>query len=222
MCFIMFILILLGFSHVKSKTWETLLENRIVQKLQKKTKEYLKQQSKNGNTKSLFSTFTSYFKNESLESSIIGDFGFDLLIKGYNTLNRENKEKLEIDFNNIIHNTFKEYIEHLCNFNWKIRDILELIVQLASKFNLSQEEINFYVIYTSSSVLGFRRFGQGSFEKKEIKEKIKDIRNKRTTAILMKYPIEMKNEKEEIIVISNVGNFLPLKEFSKFFTLYQE
>ena len=200
-------------------TWETLLENRIVQKLQKKTKEYLKQQSKNGSTKSLFSTFTSYFKNESLESSIIGDFGFDLLIKEYNTLNRENKEKLEIDFNNIIHNTFKEFIEHLCNFNWKIRDILELIVQLASKFNLSQEEINFYVIYTNSSVLGFRRFGQISLEKKEIKKKIKDIRSKRTTAILMKYPIEMKNEKEEIIVISNVAKFLPLKEFSKFFTL---
>lgn len=200
-------------------TWETLLENRIVQKLQNKTKEYLKQQTQKGKAKSLFSTFKSYFKDESIENSIIGDFGFDLLIKGYTTLNRENKEKLEADFNYIIHNTFKEFIEHLCSFNWKIRDILDLIVQLASKFNLSQEEINFYVIYTNSSALGFRRVCNGSIEKKEIKQKIKDIRSKRTTAILMKYPIEMKNEKEEIIVISNVAKFLPFKDFSNFFTL---
>ena len=197
--------------------WELLLEDRMIQKLNMKTKEYLKIQNKKNSKQGLFSTFTNYFMNESLENSIIADLGLDASISKYTSLSREHKEKLENDFNTIIHNTFKEFIEHLCNYNWKKRDILELIVQMASKFNLSEEEINFFVIYTTSSFLGIRRTLKN--DNNELKKKIKNIINKRITAIEAKYPLDMKSERETIYVIRQSSTYLPKSEYINLFTL---
>lgn len=200
------------------EVWNSLFEKKMEMLIEKEIKGLYKKQQKQ-KKQSFFTNISNFLSSEMLEESKIVDYYGEYHFENYMNLTLQHKEHLENEFLIIIHQTLKELIEHMCNFNIEIETIFEFVVYNSSNLNLHQDTINFYLFYTHSNILTVKSNISTSLEQSN---KIKNIKTNKTAAILSKYPLDMKTQKEKRYVISFISNYLPYSEYVNLFMLNKQ
>ena len=200
--------------------WEKLIENRLIQKLSFQVKN-ISEVKKNNSKKeknSMFSSFiksnSDFEKNSEINHSLLETLNYDKKIKGYNLLNDNEKLIIDYEVENLIKKILIEFIEHCLNYQLSIPDTVNLIVEIGSKFNLSIEYINYFILCINISSLSICR----KIKNYHIKEKI-DLIRKNDISLKLNYSCLMKKEKEKKFVLLNIINYLKKDEIIPFFLL---
>ena len=178
------------------------------------------------NSSKLLSAF-KIFNRDKNNNYLVQTSGLSKKIKGYKNLPDNKKPYLDQFAMNEIEIILKEYISHICNFNFNNEKAIDVVIDIANKFQFSKEMINYFVnnigtwIYSSK-----RRLPEDSHED-EIKQKIYEIKN--TLNLWTSNYDEKKEEKikssnkyslkQILTIIIEVSNFLPLKEIPKIMCL---
>lgn len=223
---------LLGkFNFFKTKlSWVRMIEYRLLLKLQQRVNEFRAQNKQQGGssiTKGLFNTFSNIF-NKAMESdieeieeepSIITDFGFNTRLENYPKLTKAQKDILNNEFVSFVHITLKEYITNLCNFNYDLSEGIELIVEIAMKYSLDSYKVNLYLTLFNIAGKTIRRGSNTDRNPSEIDQKIKNIKNKNNTFILLKYPSSPSTDEEKQIMLQKIMPFIETKAKITLFVL---
>ena len=115
-----------------------------------------------------------------------------------------------------LHLILKENILFFINYNFGINNAVDFIVKICNDFNMSNEFVNYYILYLNSSSYSIRQYGMDFLQEYKIKNKIDDIIEKRYENINLNYPIYEKikfyNDSEKKILLLNCSIFLTNKE----------
>ncbi len=184
--------------------YNNLLDNKNSQTLQK-------------NTGNILNNIFSLMKQE--EEQDKGKFN-----KFINLCNFTNFEKLSKNYQiefiqnayEQLHLILKENILFFINYNFGINNGIDFIVKVCNDYNMSNEFVNYYILYLNSSSYSIRQYGMDFFQDYKIKNKIDDIIEKKYENINLNYPIYEKikfyNDSEKKIVLLNCSIFLTNKE----------
>ena len=214
--------------------WEKLMENKFIQKISFNVKNILQNKKNNNNNKKknksgMFSSLMKYIKEDISKSTIyespnsnlntnsktiIKNLGYDNKIEEYNLLDDNEKLIIDSEVQEIIKKIIFEFIEHLLNYNLSIPESINLIVEIGSKFDLSTNYINYYILCINSASLSICR----KIKNFEIKEKI-DLIIKNDVTIKLNYPCVMKKDKEKKLILLHLFNYLKKDEIIPFFLL---
>ena len=206
--------------------WNVLFEKKVHALLDKEINALYTTQLKQKNAHSQTNVFTKHITRllnieiEMLdESELVDYYGSDDVFENYVYLDIGHKRKMEEEFRRIVHQTLKEFIEHLCNFNFTIESIFEFIVNASSKLNLQSASVNYYLLYASTSELSVKQHAKCNCLSYNERMKIANIKKNKHTVIVSKYPLDMKTQREKEIVINNTMKYLPHNEYVNYFTL---
>ena len=200
--------------------WIKLIESRIVKKINKKIKSLV---DKN---KSLFFTrpyaisniITNIFqlnKNYIIESTDLFNY-----IDDYDKIALDEKKDLnENDTPKYIHSIIKNFINHMCNFNYGLENSSDLVMEICNKYKVNIENINFYVLYLNTSFYTIRTQFQNKKLNDKKMEKIKELYSLTPYTLQLKYPCSLITDKEKIIVLKNVSKYFEDKDLINIFYL---
>ena len=213
--------------------WEKLMENKFIQKISFNVKNILQNNKNNNNNKKnksgMFSSLMKYIKEDISKSTIyespnsnlntnsktiIKNLGYDNKIEEYNLLDDNEKLIIDSEVQEIIKKIIFEFIEHLLNYNLSIPESINLIVEIGSKFDLSTNYINYYILCINSASLSICR----KVKNFEIKKKI-DLIRKNDVTIKLNYPCVMKKDKEKKLILLHLLNYLKKDELIPLFLL---
>ena len=209
--------------------WNVLFEKKVHALLDKEINALYTAQLKQKNVNTQTNMFTKHITRllnieiEMLdESELVDYYGSDDAFENYVYLDIGYKRKMEDEFHRIVHQTLKEFIEHLCNFNFTIESIFEFIVNASSKLNLKSASVNYYLLYASTSELSVKQHAKCNCLSYNERMKILNIKKNKHTVIVSKYPLDMKKQREKEIVINNVMKYLPHNEYINYFILNKQ
>ena len=200
--------------------WIKLIDSRIVKKINKKIKSLV---DKN---KSLFFTrpyaisniITNIFqlnKNYIIESTDLFNY-----IDDYDKIALDEKKDLnENDTPKYIHSIIKNFINHMCNFNYGLENTSNLLMEICNKYKVNIENINFYVLYLNTSFYTVRTQFQNKKLNDKKMEKIKELHSLNSYTLQLKYPCSLITDKEKIIVLKNVSKYFEDKDLINIFYL---
>ncbi len=208
--------------------WGELIEYKLIQKLEERLEHLMKidiikpqeESSTQKIMKGFFNLRSSIYDALNLEENntnqkfFLEQIGLSKKISGYKKLPDYKKPYLDQFSQNEIHIILKEFIIHISNFNLKNEDIINMIIEIATKFKLSNEKISYYASTIEAWNYSIKKKLPHYQKNPLINIKIKDIKEKRIDLILSKFPIknkisDMKNE-QKLLIIIQISKFLPL------------
>ena len=149
------------------------------------------------------------------KENIIEYLGLIKNLPKYNILSED--KKIILNKNHapyIIQEVFKIYIRHMSNYGYSLEDSINIIYHIYNYYQFNDNNIiNYYLTYNnifSYSIKNKKEKYDVIHKSEKIKEKIKDIKNKKYNNI--KYQINIKNEKNKIIILKKIFVFLDNKE----------
>ena len=153
-------------------------------------------------------------ENNTNQKFLLEQIGLSKKISGYKKLPDYKKPYLDQFSQNEIHIILKKFIIHISNFNLKNEDAINMIIEIATKFKLSNEKISYYASTIEAWNYSIKKKLPHYLKNPLINIKIKDIKEKRIDLILSKFPIknkisDMKNE-QKLLIIIQIAKFLPL------------
>ena len=200
--------------------WIKLIESRIVKKINKNIKSIV--------DKSKIPFFGSPFafsnmitnilqlnKNYIIESTDLFNY-----VDDYDKISIEDKKDLnKIDTPKYIHSIIKNFINHMCNFNYGLENTSNLLMEICNKYKVNIENINFYVLYLNTSFYTVRTQFQNKKLNDKKMEKIKELHSLNSYTLQLKYPCSLITDKEKIIVLKNVSKYFEDKDLINIFYL---
>jgi len=188
----------------KNKTfWENIIELKLANKLEdhiERLKEIILPEEKNLKT-GIFKKL-NFLKVDVHKTSIVGLNKINKLIKNYNSIEDTKVPIIDRMATNELSIIIRDNIPSLCSFNLYPDECLEMISDLARKYNVSKDYINFYIIYFHVCFFTVR----------------KEIHNENYVNLLKKDEYGKKN----IILISNSLLFLDKKDYFNLFLLSKQ
>ena len=208
--------------------WGELIEYKLIKKLEERLEHLMKidiikpqeESSTQKIMKGFFNLKSSIYDALNLEENntnqkfLLEQIGLSKKISGYKKLPDYKKPYLDQFSQNEIHIILKEFIIHTSNFNLKNEDVINMIIEIATKFKLSNEKISYYASTIEAWNYSIKKKLPHYLKNPLINIKIKDIKEKRIDLILSKFPIknkisDMKNE-QKLLIIIQIAKFLPL------------
>ena len=205
-----------------SKTfWAKLIQFKLVRILDERIKTLKSIQSKQRQS-NLFSNMKNVFKgvfnekntnqnkeNEEKVKPIVEVNEIYKCIKDYDKLTDNDKHYLDEFTTNELENILKEFIKHLCNFNFSPELATEIIIGIAKKFLSTQEKIDFYISSIGTWVNSIKRKLPEDKHDAKTKRKIYEIK-------VQKIQGQTKNDaNEKCNILISASKFLPLNEIPK-------
>ena len=71
----------------------------------------------------------------------------------------------------------KEYVSHLCNFNFNNENAIDIVINIANKFQFSKDMINYFVNNIGTWVYSIKRKLPEDSHDESVKQKIYEIKN---------------------------------------------
>ena len=218
--------------------WAELIEFKLIKKLEEHVEHLMKidimrqeeESSAQKIMKGIFSLKNSIYdvlnlvenKNNN-QKYLLEQIGISKKIIGYKKLPEFKKTYLDQFAQNEIHNILKEFIVHISNFNLKNENSINMIIEIATKFKISNEKISYYASSIEAWSHSIKKRLPQQKNNPSIKVKIKDIKEKRIDLILSKYPIKEKiseiKEEQKLLIVIETAKFLPLNNQINIFLL---
>ena len=218
--------------------WAELIEFKLIKKLEEHVEHLMKidimrqeeESSAQKIMKGIFSLKNSIYDVLNLEENknnnqkyLLEQIGISKKIIGYKKLPEFKKTYLDQFAQNEIHNILKEFIVHISNFNLKNENSINMIIEIATKFKISNEKISYYASSIEAWSHSIKKRLPQQKNNPSIKVKIKDIKEKRIDLILSKYPIKEKiseiKEEQKLLIVIETAKFLPLNNQINIFLL---
>ena len=212
----------------KSKEfWIELIEFKMARRLEEHLKHLQSIEIKTeNNSNRLFNAF-KLFSREKNNNYLVQSSGLSKKIKGYKNLQDNKKPYLDQFANNEIEIILKEYISHICNFNFTNEKAIDIVINIANKFHFSKEMINYFVNNIGTWVYSSKRKLPEDSHDSLIKQKIFEI--KHSVNIWSSNYDEKKEDKikasnkfplkQMLVIIIEISKFLPLYEIPKIICL---
>ena len=200
--------------------WIKLIESRIVKKINQKLKKLVDKNKNIFFKKSLAigNIITNIFqlnKNYIIESTDLFNY-----VDDYDKIPLDEKKELnEIDTPKYIHSIIKDFINHMCNFNYGLENSSDLVMEICNKYKVKMENINFYVLYLNTSFYTVRTQFQNKQSNDKKMGKIKELYSLSPYTLQLKYPCSLITDKEKIIVLKNVSKYFEDKDLINIFYL---
>ena len=162
----------------KSKEfWIELIEFKMARRLEEHLQHLQSIEIKTeNNTNKFFSAF-KIFRQEKNNNYLVVTSGLSKNIKGYKNLPDNKKPYLDQFANNEIEIILKEYISHLCNFNFNNENAIDIVINIANKFQFSKDMINYFVNNIGTWIYSIKRKLPEDSHDETIKQKIFEIKN---------------------------------------------
>ena len=218
--------------------WAELIEFKLIKRLEEHVEHLMKidimrqeeESSAQKIMKGIFSLKNSIYDVLNLEENknnnqkyLLEQIGISKKIIGYKKLPEFKKTYLDQFAQNEINNILKEFIVHISNFNLKNENSINMIIEIATKFKISNEKISYYASSIEAWSHSIKKRLPQQKNNPSIKVKIKDIKEKRIDLILSKYPIKEKiseiKEEQKLLIVIETAKFLPLNNQINIFLL---
>ena len=212
----------------KSKEfWIELIEFKMARRLEEHLQHLQSIEIKTeNNTNKFFSAF-KIFSREKNNNYLVVTSGLSKNIKGYKNLPDNKKPYLDQFAKNEIELILKEYISHLCNFNFNNENAIDIVINIANKFQFSKDMINYFVNNIGTWIYSVKRKLPEDSHDETIKQKIYEIKN--SLNIWSSNYDEKKEDKikstnkfslkQMLIIVTEISKFLPLGEIPKIICL---
>ena len=212
----------------KSKEfWIELIEFKMARRLEEHLQHLQSIEIKTENNSKGFFTAFKIFSTEKKNNYLVQTSGLSKNIKGYKNLPDNKKPYLDQFAKNEIEVILKEYESHLCNFNFNNENAIDIVINIANKFQFSKDMINYFVNNIGTWVYSIKRKLPEDSHDESVKQKIYEIKN---SLNIWSSNYDEKSEekikttnkfslKQMLIIISEASKFLPLAEMPKLMCL---
>ena len=202
----------------KSKQfWIDLIEFKLARRLEEHLKHLQSIEIKNEKTINKFFSFNIFNKDNNKNNYLVQISGLAKNIKGYKSLPDSKKPYLDQFATSEIEVILREYISHICNFNTNNENAIDIVINIANKYNFSKDLINFFVNNIGTWINSSKRKLPEDSHDDSTKCKIFEIKNSKNIS---------NNEeekdltiKQKIIIIIETYKFLSLDEIPKMICL---
>ena len=212
----------------KSKEfWIELIEFKMARRLEEHLEHLQSIQIKTENNTNKFFNAFKIFNKEKNNNYLVQTSGLSKKIKGYKNLPDNKKPYLDQFATNEIEIILKEYISHICNFNFNNEKAIDIVIYIANKFQFSKEMINYFVNNIGTWTYSTKRKLPEDSHDESIKQKIYEIKN--SLNIWSSNYDEKKDDKiksskqftlkQMLTIINEISKFLPLNEVPKMICL---
>ena len=203
----------------KSKQfWIDLIEFKLARRLEEHLQHLQSIEIKKEKTNNKFFSFNLFNKDKN--NYLVQTSGLAKNIKGYKNLPDIKKPYLDQFAVSEIEIILKEYIAHICNFNFSNENSIDIAINIANKYQFSKEMINYFVNNIGTWINSCKRKLPEDSHKDSIKQKIYEIKNSKN--IWLQNEDEENNDltlKEKLIITTESSKFLPLNEIPKIICL---
>ena len=222
--------------------WNSLIEFKLARKLEEHLAHLMKidivKSNDEGEKKNFFSKQFSSLKNvikgaikkdlsstDKSKQSLLEEVQISKQIKNYKQLPEYKKPFLDQFAANELHIILKEFIIHICNFNFSNEKAIDLIIEISNKYKLPNEKMNYYVANISAWLNSSKRHLSGDERENSLNDKIQNLKQKRYDLINVKFPItdtaSMKKEQKKIILVHtskylSLSNIIPIISLERF------
>lgn len=150
------------------------------------------------------------------KKNLIESCGFNKLIKYYDKLSSEQKKNLDNNALSIFHAIIKCYIRHITNYNFSVKNETDIISEICSKLNITDNShIIFYCYYYQDCLLTTKKINSKNFShfSQKIKDKINYIKlEEKIKNIPKKYEIDINSDSKKYFIIKNASKYLDNKD----------
>ena len=212
----------------KSKQfWIDLIEFKLARRLEEHLQHLQSIEIKNEKNNNKFFSFKLFNKDKN-NTYLVQTSGLAKNIKGYKNLSDNKKPYLDQFAINEIELILKEYISHLCNFNFSNENSIDIVINIANKYQFSKEMINYFVNNIGTWINSCKRKLPEDSHDDIIKQKIYEIKNSKNIWT-QNYENDENEEndlkqktiknnltlKQKLTIITETSKFLPLNEITK-------
>ena len=212
----------------KSKQfWIDLIEFKLARRLEEHLQHLQSIEIKNEKNNNKFFSFKLFNKDKN-NTYLVQTSGLAKNIKGYKNLSDNKKPYLDQFAINEIELILKEYISHLCNFNFSNENSIDIVINIANKYQFSKEMINYFVNNIGTWINSCKRKLPEDSHDDIIKQKIYEIKNSKNiwsqnyendeNEVNDLKQKTIKNNltlKQKLTIITETSKFLPLNEITK-------
>ena len=204
----------------KSKPfWIDLIEFKLARRLEEHLKHLQSIEVKNEKSSNKFFSFI-FNKDNNKNNYLIQTSGLAKNIKGYKSLPDSKKPYLDQFAISEIEIILKEYISHICNFNINNENAIDIVINIANKYNFSKDLINYFVNNIGTWINSSKRKLPEDSHDDSTKHKIFEIKKSKSISFNEE---ENSNRdltlKQKLIVIIEAFKFLSLDEIPKMFCI---
>ena len=208
----------------KSKQfWIDLIEFKLARRLEEHLQHLqsieIKNEKKNNNT---FFNFNIFNKDKN-NTYLVQTSGLSKNIKGYKNLPDNKKPYLDQFAINEIEIILKEYISHLSNFNLSNENSIDIVINIANKFQFSKQLIHYFVNNIGTWINSCKRKLPEDSHDDIIKQKIYEIKHSKSSKNIWTQNYDEENSdltlKQKLTIIIETSKFLPLSEIPKIICL---
>ena len=212
----------------KSKEfWIELIEFKMARRLEEHLQHLQSIEIKSENSTNKFLNAFKIFNRDKNNNYLVQTSGLAKNIKGYKNLPDNKKPYLDKFAISEIESILKEYISHICNFNFNNENAIDIVINIANKFKFSKDMINFFVNNIGTWIYSIKRKLPEDSHDDSIKQKIFEIKN--SLNLWSSNYDEKKEEnikttnkftlKQILTIILEISKFLPLNEIPKIICL---
>ena len=203
----------------KSKQfWIDLIEFKLARRLEEHLQHLQSIEIKNEKNNNKFFSFKIF--NKEKNNYLVQSSGLSKNIKGYKSLPDNKKPYLDQFAINEIEVILREYVSHLCNFNFSNENSIDIVINIANKFQFSKELINYFVNNIGTWLNTCKKKLPEDSHDDVIKHKIYEIKNSKN---IWSQNYDEENSdlslKQKLILIIESSKFLPLNEIPKIICL---
>ena len=203
----------------KSKQfWIDLIEFKLARRLEEHLQHLQSIEIKNEKNSNGFFSFNLFNKDKN--NYLVQSSGLAKNIKGYKNLPDNKKPYLDQFAKSEIEIILREYVSHLCNFNFSNENSIDIVINIANKFQFSKELINYFVNNIGTWLNTCKKKLPEDSHDDIIKQKIYEIKNSKN--IWSQNYDEENNDlslKQKLILIIESSKFLHLSEIPKIISL---
>ena len=206
----------------KSKQfWIDLIEFKLARRLEEHLQHLQSIEIKNDKSTNKFFSFKIFNKDNKNNNYLVQTSGLSKNIKGYKNLPDNKKPYLDQFAISEIEVILKEYISHICNFNFSNENAIDIVINIANKFKFSKDMINYFVNNIGTWINSSKRKLPEDSHDDSTKHKIYEIKN---TKNLWSFNEEEKEVidftlKQKLTIIIETSKFLSLDEIPKIICL---
>lgn len=194
--------------------WIDLIEFKLARKLEEHLKHLQSIEIKNDKSNKFFSMKNAFkfFNKDKNNNFLIQSSGLAKNIKGYKGLADNKKPYLDQFATNEIEIILKEYISHICNFNFSNENAIDIVINISNKFQFTKEVIQYFVNDIGTWLYSVKRKLPEDSHDASTKQKIYEIKN---SLNIWKQSFEEESsvplsEKQKLTSIIETSKFLPL------------
>ena len=204
----------------KSKQfWIDLIEFKLARRLEEHLQHLQSIEIKNEKTNSKFFSFKLFNKDKN-NTYLVQTSGLAKNIKGYKNLPDNKKPYLDQFAISEIEIILKEYISHICNFNFSNENSIDIVINIANKYQFSKDMIHYFVNNIGTWINSCKRKLPEDSHEDSIKHKIYEIKNSKN--IWSQNYDDENNDltlKQKLIITIETSKFLTLNEIPKIICL---